>query len=148
MSKKSKRSKASTELADKSSSKKKSSGKKTWKLLDKGSTILAGMIAARVSATAWRAATGKKPPSNPRHPEVDNREAITWAILAGIVIELSKVLIRRWAADYWVRSTGNLPPGMKTLKETEKPASPEEDAGSTDRKKKKDKKTRKRNRGK
>jgi hypothetical protein len=86
-----------------------------WRVMDRGSAVVAGLLAQRVSAVAWRAATGKKPPINGQHPEVDTREAVAWAVVGGAAIELVKVGVRRWTAVYWVRSTGNLPPGMKPL---------------------------------
>lgn len=122
MSKKTKREKARHESLETAPAKKKQSGKATWKMMDKASTIAAGVIAQRVSSAAWRAATGKKPPTSTRHPELSQTEAVTWAVLAGVVVELSKVLIRRGTATYWVKSTGHLPPGMKPLKTEDKPA--------------------------
>lgn len=120
--------------------------------MDRASTIVAALVARKVTETTWRLATGKRPPSNAKHPEVTNAEAITWAILAGAGVELVKVLIRRSTANYWVKSTGNLPPGMKPLKTpeavarraaaaaasgNEKPADPpmEDTAGNTAKKK-------------
>lgn len=139
MSKKNKREKIRHEsLENATPAKKKQSGKGTWKMMDKASTIAAGVIAHRVSSLAWRVATGKKPPTSTRHPDLGKTEAVTWAVLAGVVVELSKVLIRRGTANYWVKSTGNLPPGMKPLKTAdgkgkEKPADPpmEASAGAT-----------------
>ncbi|WP_374999373.1 DUF4235 domain-containing protein [Aeromicrobium sp. CTD01-1L150] len=95
---------------------KKGGGKSTWKLLDRASSVAAGLLAREVSQLTWRAATGRKPPSTGRNPEVDAREAIAWAVVGGALVELVKVLVRRWAANYWVRSTGNLPPGMTSIK--------------------------------
>lgn len=115
---------------------KKHSGKSTWKMMDRAATIAAGLIAHRVSCLTWRAATGKKPPTSTRHPDVGNAEAITWAVVAGAGVELTKVLIRRGMANYWVRSTGRLPPGMKPLKtaekrtDKEKPADPPQEASA------------------
>lgn len=99
-------------------SKSKSSAKGTWKLMDRGATLVAGIAARKVLAMVWRAATGKKPPTATRHPELRAREAVTWAVFGGVGSELTKVLVRRQAAIYWVKSTGNLPPGMKPLKDT------------------------------
>ncbi|MBC7630857.1 DUF4235 domain-containing protein [Aeromicrobium sp.] len=90
-------------------------GKGAWRLMDRGSSVVAGLLAQRVSATAWRVATGKKPPTSGRHPEVSTGEAVAWAMVGGGLIELVKVIVRRWTAAYWVKSTGNLPPGMKAL---------------------------------
>jgi hypothetical protein len=142
LSKKSKREKIRHEsLETAPPAKKKPAGKATWKMMDKASTIAAGIIAHRVSSVAWRVATGRKPPTSTRHPELGKTEAVTWAVLAGVAVELSKVLIRRGTATYWVKSTGKLPPGMKPLKTTgkkgeEKPADPpvEESAGKTAKK--------------
>jgi hypothetical protein len=94
----------------------KAPGRGTWKVMDRGSSVVAGLLAARASALAWRLVTGKKPPVSGRHPEVSTREAVTWAVVGGGIIELVKVAVRRGTATYWVKSTGQLPPGMKPLK--------------------------------
>ncbi len=93
----------------------KAPGKGAWRLMDRGSSMAAGALAGRVSALTWKAATGRKPPVAGRHPEVSTKDAVAWAIIGGATIELVKVAVRRGTATYWVRSTGNLPPGMKPL---------------------------------
>ena len=90
-------------------------GKSAWRLMDRGSSIVAGLLAQRASVLAWRAVTGKKPPSSGRHPDVTTGEAVAWAVVGGAIIELVKVGVRRGTATYWVKSTGHLPPGMKPL---------------------------------
>lgn len=116
MSKKTKRNKSSKATLEAAPAKQKQSGKGMWKLLDHGATIASALVARKLTATTWRVATGKTPPVNAKHPDVSNREAVAWAVIAGALIELTKVLIRRGAATYWVKSTGNLPPGVKPLK--------------------------------
>ncbi|AWB92075.1 DUF4235 domain-containing protein [Aeromicrobium chenweiae] len=93
----------------------KAPGRGTWRVMDKGSSVVAGLLAQRASAIAWRTVTGRKPPTSGRHPEVSTREAVAWAMVGGGIIELVKVGVRRGTATYWVRSTGQLPPGMKPL---------------------------------
>lgn len=93
----------------------KAPGRGTWRVMDKGSSVLAGLLAQRASSLAWRTVTGKRPPTSGRHPEVSTREAVAWAMVGGGIIELVKVGVRRSTATYWVRSTGQLPPGMKPL---------------------------------
>jgi hypothetical protein len=93
----------------------KAPGKGTWKLMDRGSSVAAGLVATRATALAWRAVTGKKPPTSGRHPDVSTREAVAWAMVGGGLAELVKVGVRRGTATYWVKSTGQLPPGMKPL---------------------------------
>ncbi len=93
----------------------KRSSKQAWKIMDRASTVIAGLVAHQITATSWRLATGKRPPVSAKHPEVTNAEAIGWAIVAGAGVELVKVVVRRNTANYWIRSTGNLPPGMEPL---------------------------------
>ncbi len=96
---------------------KKKRGKRLWKVYSKGSTVLAGVIALRLTETTWRLATRKKAPNDPEHPDVKAAEAIAWALLSGVTAELTKVVISRKTAEYWVRSTGDLPPGMDPLED-------------------------------
>ncbi len=93
----------------------KKGGKRLWKIYSKGSTVLAGVIALRLTETTWRLATRRKSPNDPENPDVPTGEAIAWAVLAGVTAELTKVVIGRKTAQYWVRSTGNLPPGMDPI---------------------------------
>lgn len=90
-------------------------GRGAWKLLDRGSTLVAGLLSRQISIIVWRAATGRKPPAAGRNPEVAASEAVAWAAVGGALVEVVRLLIRRWAVTYWVRSTGALPPGMKSI---------------------------------
>lgn len=93
--------------------KKRKARKRTWKLFQKGSTVFAGVLATQISGLTWRAATGRKPPTSPANPEVRLAEAAAWVTLASASLELTRIVLRRKAVDYWVRSTGELPPGIK-----------------------------------
>lgn len=92
-------------------------GRGAWKALDAGSGLLAAALAPRVSNLAWRAATGRKPPSQTRNPELSAKEAVAWAAIGGATVQVVRTVLRRSAASYWVKSTGGLPPGMKSLKD-------------------------------
>jgi len=91
-------------------------GKRAWKLMDRGATVGAGLLARKVSALTWQTATRRQPPSETNHPDNDIREVVAWAVVGGAIVELTKALVHRSAATYWVKSTGDLPPGMKSLK--------------------------------
>ena len=91
-------------------------GKRAWKLMDRGATIGAGLLARKVSSMTWQTATRRKPPSDTKNPDNDIREVVLWAVVGGAIVELTKALVHRSAATYWVKSTGQLPPGMKSLK--------------------------------
>ena len=88
--------------------------KQIWKLMDNGSTVAAGLLARQASELTWKAATGKKPPSEKKSLDASVREVALWAFIGGGLTELVRVLVKRSAATYWVKSTGHLPPGMKT----------------------------------
>lgn len=93
-----------------------SRGRGTWRALDAASGLVAASLAPRISNLAWQAATGRKPPANSRNPELSTKEAVAWAAIGGATVQVVRTLVRRSAANYWVRSTGGLPPGMKPLK--------------------------------
>lgn len=95
--------------------------KQVWKLMDRGSTVAAGVLARQASELTWKVATGKRPPSDNKNPESNLREIALWAFVGGGLTELVRVMVRRATATYWVKSTGHLPPGMKPV-ETVKPA--------------------------
>lgn len=98
----------------------KQSGKGTWKLFDRGATVASALLARQAATITWRVATNKKPPTATQHPDVRTIEALTWAAFAGATVELTRVIINRKTVDYWVRSTGKLPPGLKSLEDMDK----------------------------
>ena len=89
--------------------------KQVWKLMDRGSTVAAGVLARQASELTWKVATGKKPPSDKKNPESNLREIALWAFVGGGLTELVRVMVKRSTATYWVKSTGHLPPGMKPV---------------------------------
>ncbi len=90
--------------------------KTAWKLMDRSTTLAATVAAPVLAGGAWRLVTGRKPPTAGDNPEVELREAIGWAVVGGALVQVVKVAVRRQTAQYWVRSTGQLPPGMKGVK--------------------------------
>jgi hypothetical protein len=94
--------------------------KQVWKLMDRGSTVAAGVLARQASELTWKVATGKKPPSDKKTLDSSIREIAVWAFVGGGLTELVRVMVKRSTASYWVKSTGHLPPGMKPVKTEEK----------------------------
>ena len=84
-----------------------------WKILVTASTVGAGIVMRKAIETAWEKSTGKPPPRNPESPETTWAEAIAWAMLSGVAVAVARLLATRKAADYWQRTTGNLPPGLE-----------------------------------
>ncbi|MBA3233901.1 MAG: DUF4235 domain-containing protein [Propionibacteriales bacterium] len=94
-------------------SKDKEKGKKTWKMLGSGIAIAAGIATTKALDATWKTATGKEPPTSPESPDIGHREALVWAGVTGMAMGVAKMYATRRAANYWVRSFGTLPPGMR-----------------------------------
>jgi hypothetical protein len=77
------------------------------------STIGAGLLMRKAIEKVWEKGTGAPPPDQPESPDTTWAEAVGWALLSGVAVALARLLATRKAADYWQRSTGDLPPGMK-----------------------------------
>jgi hypothetical protein len=88
---------------------------KIWKVFGTVSAIAAGIATKKMLEVAWKTATGHAPPENPEHPDVQWWEAISFAIASGAAIGVARMLAARKAADYYRRSTGRLPAGMKDV---------------------------------
>jgi hypothetical protein len=85
---------------------------KFWSAFSLVAALGAAAVAKKGLDTSWRAATGKQPPANPADPDVDVWEAVAWAAASGTFVALAKMLAQRRAANYYLRSTGHLPPGL------------------------------------
>lgn len=88
---------------------------KAWKLFGTVSAISAGVATKKMLEMAWKTATGHAPPANPEHPDVQWWEAISFAIASGAAIGVARMLTARKAAEYYRKSTGRLPAGMKDV---------------------------------
>lgn len=86
-----------------------------WRVLGTGSAVLSATVAKKTATATWKFVTGNEPPANPEDPDTTWREAVFWAIGSGALIGLARLLATRAAADYWRRSTGELPPGLEKV---------------------------------
>ena len=92
---------------------------KVWTVFSLVAALGAATLAKRGLNTSWKAATGKNPPANPADPDVDFKEAELWATVSGTAIGLARMLAGRKAANYYKKSTGHLPPGLRPGHEDE-----------------------------
>ena len=97
----------------KKGTKKKSDSSKVWSIFSTVAALGAAALAKKGLDSAWKAATGKNPPINPADPDVDVREAVAWAVASGTFVALAKMAAQRRAANYYAKSTGHLPPGLR-----------------------------------
>lgn len=86
---------------------------KVWTIFSLVSALGAASVAKKALNTGWRQATGKNPPANPADPDVDFWEAVAWAVVSGGLVALARMFATRRAANYYLRSTGNLPPDLR-----------------------------------
>lgn len=91
------------------------SGSRLWKVYGMVAAAGAMLVTRQLLDRTWRLATGNPPPSNPEHPDVTMAEALAWASLSGVAAGIARMLAARQAANYWRRSTGELPPGMEDI---------------------------------
>jgi hypothetical protein len=57
----------------------------------------AGFVARKVTIFVWTRITGKEPPANPQDPEVRLAEAIGFAVVMGVGMEVARLLATRAA---------------------------------------------------
>ena len=86
---------------------------KVWSVFSVVAALGSAALAKKALDTGWKAATGKQPPENPADPDTDVKEAVAWAVASGTFVALAKMVAQRRAANYYLRSTGNLPPGLR-----------------------------------
>jgi hypothetical protein len=91
------------------------SGSKAYSLLGLAATLAATMAARKAMTATWKLSTGKKPPTNPEHPDVSMGEATAWAMASGVAVGLARMLASRKAAEYYRRSTGHLPANLEDV---------------------------------
>lgn len=105
--------------AEKKEQKRHARGKQLWKLIATFSALLAGVAMAKALDATWKTATGRAAPTRPENPDIGTRESLTWAAISGMAIGVAKTYATRRAANYWVKSTGRLPPGMDPAESSE-----------------------------
>lgn len=105
---------AATGASTRRAGKPKKPNKRLWALYVKSASVLAAISSAQAVNLVWRASLGRRAPASPENPEVTMREAVAWAIVSGSAAQLARIIATRRAVDYWVRSTGQLPPGIKS----------------------------------
>lgn len=85
-----------------------------WRLVAGAAAFGAGFVARKAITIGWKKAMGKEPPSSPESPDVALSEAVTWAVLMGVGMEVARLLATRAAAKRWYRNHGELPASLRT----------------------------------
>lgn len=72
-------------------------GELTARIVGGVASLAAGYVARRALTFAWTRATGKEPPVDPASPEVGLGEALGWAVVTGVGMEVARILAVRAA---------------------------------------------------
>lgn len=73
----------------------KKSGGAGGKLVATLVTAGAVFVARKTLSAVWTKATGKTPPTDPADPTVRVTEALAWAVIAGVTVEVTKLFAAR-----------------------------------------------------
>ncbi|MDO5726553.1 MAG: DUF4235 domain-containing protein [Bowdeniella nasicola] len=72
-----------------------------WKLVSAGSMAVASALASKVVTIGWKAVTGHQPPEDPQDPSVRLAEVLTFAVISGALMGLSKQLALAGASKWY-----------------------------------------------
>lgn len=85
-----------------------------WRLVGGAAVMVSGMVARKVMTYGWRKVTGKEPPDDTDSPDVALGEALGWAVVTGIGMEVARVLTARAVANHRRKSSG-LPGALRKV---------------------------------
>ncbi len=86
-----------------------------WKLISLGTGAIAGLLAERVVAQLWSAASHHEPPRNPADRRFSWTQAIAWGAAVGVGAGVTRVVANRSAAMVWEAAMHEAPPGVPSL---------------------------------
>lgn len=64
----------------------------------------------------WRMLLRRDPPGNPAHEDVTWPEALLWALFAGALVGVVRLIAQRSAAAAWAKARGSRPPSLASTK--------------------------------
>ncbi len=76
------------------------------RIVQTAAVIVAGVLANKLVAYTWQKATGRPTPTDPSHPDIGLREAVTYAVFSGTLIAIIRLIAVRSAARYLLAPSG------------------------------------------
>ncbi len=73
----------------------------TWKVLGAVIALGAGFAARKIIEIGWQKTTGKKPPQDPHSLDISTGEAVAYAVVLGVGMEVARIVTTRTAAKKW-----------------------------------------------
>ncbi|PSK84203.1 uncharacterized protein DUF4235 [Murinocardiopsis flavida] len=72
-------------------------GELTARIVGGVASLAAGFVARKVITLAWTKVRGEEPPDDPESPDISLGEAIAWAVVTGVGMEVARVVAVRYA---------------------------------------------------
>lgn len=72
-----------------------------WRIAGGLIGMAVGFASRKVLGFAWEKVTGKKPPASADSPEISLGEAIAYAVVMGLGMEIARIVVTRTAAKKW-----------------------------------------------
>ncbi|WP_432923949.1 DUF4235 domain-containing protein [Microbispora sp. CA-135349] len=72
-----------------------------WRIVGGLLGLAVGFCSRKVLSFAWERATGKKPPASADSPDIGLGEAIAYAVVMGLGMEITRIVVTRSAAKKW-----------------------------------------------
>lgn len=79
------------------------------KVVTAGAAVIAAIIARKTTDGTWKFVTGSDSPENPDDPDIDIKEAITFAVLSGALVGLARMLANRQTTRIMAKGSGKAP---------------------------------------
>jgi len=77
-----------------------------WKITSAVAGIAAGFVARQVIKRGWQAVTGEDAPDSPEDPKLTWGQAIAFAAVSGVVMEVVRTAAARGAGEIYAKRTG------------------------------------------
>lgn len=90
-----------------------------WKITSAIAGVAAGFVARKVIKSSWEAATGHDAPDSPEDPRLTWGQAIAFAAISGVIMEVVRTVAARGAGQYYANKTGLGPFGADLAELTE-----------------------------
>ncbi|WP_055481244.1 DUF4235 domain-containing protein [Sphaerimonospora mesophila] len=72
-----------------------------WRILGGLIGLAVGFASRKVLGFAWEKTTGKKPPASADSPDIGLGEAVAYAVVMGLGMEVARIVATRTAAKKW-----------------------------------------------
>lgn len=72
-----------------------------WRLIGAVIGLGTGFVARKAIEWGWQKVTGKKPPADPDSLEISMAEAIGYAVVMGVGMEVTRIVATRTVAKRW-----------------------------------------------